>query len=30
MARGDVLQIVVFCFLFGAACAAIGAKAKPW
>lgn len=29
MARGDVLQIVVFSFLFGAACAAIGAKAKP-
>jgi proton glutamate symport protein len=29
MARGDVLQIVVFSFLFGAACAAIGSKAKP-
>ena len=29
MARGDVLQIVVFSFLFGAACAAIGPKAKP-
>lgn len=29
MARGEVLQIVVFCFLFGTACAAIGAKAKP-
>jgi proton glutamate symport protein len=29
MARGDVLQIVVFAFLFGAACAAVGAKAKP-
>ena len=29
MARGDVLQIVVFSFLFGTACAAIGAKAKP-
>jgi proton glutamate symport protein len=28
MARGDVLQIVVFSFLFGAACAAIGAKAR--
>jgi proton glutamate symport protein len=28
MARGDVLQIVVFSFLFGAACAAIGGKAK--
>lgn len=29
MARGDVLEIVVFAFLFGAACAAIGTKAKP-
>ena len=29
MARGDVLQIVVFSFLFGAACAAIGAAAEP-
>lgn len=29
MARGEVLQIVVFCFLFGAACAAIGEKAGP-
>ena len=29
MARGDVLQIVVFAFLFGAACAAIGPKARP-
>ncbi|MBM3784338.1 MAG: cation:dicarboxylase symporter family transporter [Acidobacteria bacterium] len=29
MARGDVLQLVVFCFLFGAACTAIGDKAKP-
>ena len=29
MARGDVLRIVFFAFLFGAACAAIGAKAKP-
>jgi proton glutamate symport protein len=29
MARGEVLQIVVFSFLFGAACASIGAKAKP-
>ena len=27
MARGEVLQIVVFSFLFGAACVAIGAKA---
>jgi proton glutamate symport protein len=29
MARGDVLQIVVFSFIFGAACAAIGLKAAP-
>jgi proton glutamate symport protein len=29
MARGDVLQIVVFSFLFGAACAGIGAPARP-
>jgi proton glutamate symport protein len=29
MARGDVLQIVVFAFVFGAACAAIGVKARP-
>ena len=29
MAKGDVLQIVVFSFIFGAACAAIGAKAQP-
>jgi len=29
MARGDVLQIVVFAFLFGAACAAVGVKAEP-
>ena len=29
MARGDVLQLVVFSFLFGMACVAIGAKAKP-
>jgi len=29
MARNDVLQVVVFAFLFGAACAAIGARAKP-
>jgi proton glutamate symport protein len=28
MARGDVLQIVVFAFIFGAACATIGAKAR--
>jgi proton glutamate symport protein len=29
MARNDALQIVVFAFLFGTACAAIGAKADP-
>ncbi|MBL8229094.1 MAG: cation:dicarboxylase symporter family transporter [Bryobacterales bacterium] len=29
MAKGEVLQIVVFSFLFGAACATIGVKAKP-
>ena len=29
MAKGEVLQLVVFCFLFGAACTAIGDKAKP-
>jgi len=29
MARNDVLQLVVFCFLFGAACAAVGARAAP-
>jgi len=29
MARNDVLQIVVFCFLFGAACASIGSKSAP-
>jgi len=29
MARGEVLQIVVFSFLFGAACAAIGSRARP-
>jgi proton glutamate symport protein len=29
MARGEVLQIVVFSFLFGAACAGIGANAAP-
>ena len=29
MARNDALQIVVFAFLFGAACASIGAKAQP-
>jgi proton glutamate symport protein len=29
MARGEVLQIVVFAFIFGAACASIGVKARP-
>ena len=29
MARTDVLEIVVFALLFGAACAAVGAKAAP-
>jgi proton glutamate symport protein len=29
MAKGEVLQIVVFAFLFGTACATIGAKAEP-
>jgi proton glutamate symport protein len=29
MARGEVLQLVVFSFLFGTACAAIGEKARP-
>jgi proton glutamate symport protein len=29
MAQNQVLQIVVFSFLFGAACAAIGMKARP-
>lgn len=29
MAKGEVLQIVVFCFLFGAACAAVGEHARP-
>jgi proton glutamate symport protein len=29
MARGDVLQVVVFSFLFGIACAAAGDKAAP-
>lgn len=29
MARGEVLQIVVFTFLFGAACASIGQAARP-
>src|SRR5580700_5140803 len=29
MARGEVLQIVVFAFIFGAACATVGAKSRP-
>lgn len=29
MARNEVLQLVVFCFLFGSACIAMGEKAKP-
>ena len=29
MARNDVLQLVVFCMLFGMACMAVGEKAKP-
>lgn len=29
LARGDVLQIVVFCFLFGTACLSVGEKARP-
>ena len=29
MAKGEVLQIVVFAFLFGAACVAAGPKAEP-
>ena len=29
MARGDVLEIVVFCLLFGLACHSVGAKARP-
>jgi proton glutamate symport protein len=29
MARGEVLQIVVFALLFGTACSAIGSKARP-
>ena len=29
LTQGDVLQMVVFFFLFGAACSAIGDKAKP-
>ena len=29
MAKGEVLQIVVFAFIFGAACATVGTKARP-
>jgi proton glutamate symport protein len=29
MAKGEVLQIVVFSFIFGAACATVGTKARP-
>ena len=29
LARGDMLQIVVFCFLFGIACLSVGRKARP-
>jgi len=29
MAKGEVLQIVVFAFIFGTACASIGLKARP-
>ena len=29
MAKGEVLQIVVFAFIFGAACATVGIKARP-
>lgn len=29
MAKGEVLQMVVFCFLFGTACTMIGARAEP-
>ncbi|MDE0125816.1 MAG: cation:dicarboxylase symporter family transporter [Bryobacterales bacterium] len=29
LARGDVLQIVVICFLFGIACLSVGSKARP-
>ena len=29
MARGDVLEIVVFCLLLGLACHSVGAKARP-
>ncbi len=29
LARGDVLQIVIFCFLFGIACLSVGDRARP-
>ncbi|MCC7155274.1 MAG: cation:dicarboxylase symporter family transporter [Bryobacterales bacterium] len=29
MAKGEVLQLVVFCFLFGTACTIVGARAQP-
>ncbi len=29
MARGEVLQLVVFCFIFGSACIAVGEQARP-
>ena len=29
LARGDVLQIVVFCFVFGIACLSVGSRARP-
>ena len=29
LARGDVVQIVVFCFVFGIACLSVGKKARP-
>lgn len=29
LARGDVLQIVVFCFVFGIACLSVGGRARP-
>lgn len=29
MAEGEVLQVVIFCLIFGAACTIVGPKAKP-
>ena len=29
LARGDALQVVVFCFLFGVACLSVGERARP-